>query len=44
MDVKEDDLLHEGTVLAWIDLRDITTEDLNEFSFKEVIGIINLFK
>lgn len=30
------DLLHEGTVMAWIDLNEITLDDLQEFHFNEV--------
>lgn len=31
-----DDLLHEGTVMAWFDLNEVTLDDLNEFVFNEV--------
>lgn len=31
------DLLHHGTIVAWLDLNEVTTDDLNQFEFKEVI-------
>lgn len=31
------DLLHEGTVMAWFDLNEVTLEELNELVFNEVI-------
>lgn len=37
MVVQAEDLLHEGTVIAWIDLNDVTLDELNEFTFDEVI-------
>lgn len=37
MVVPTKDLLHEGSVIAWIDLNDVTLADLNEFVFDEVI-------
>lgn len=37
--IPAEDLLHEGTVIAWIDLNDITLDDLNEFSFDEIIVV-----
>lgn len=37
MVVSSKDLLHEGTVMAWFDLNDVTLEDLKEFVFNEVI-------
>lgn len=35
--IPEKDLLHEGTVIAWLDLNEVTLDDLNEFKFSEVI-------
>lgn len=35
--VGENDLLHEGTVLAWLDLKEVSGDDLSEINFKEVI-------
>lgn len=35
------DLLHEGAVMAWFDLNEVTLEDLNEFVFNEVIVVQN---
>jgi len=37
--VSQDDLLHDGTVIAWLDLNAVTVSDLDEFQFKEVIVI-----
>lgn len=37
--LKAENLLHDGTVMAWFDLKDITLADLEELSFKEVIVI-----
>lgn len=34
---KVDDLLHEGTVMAWLDLREVTSADLEQLTFNEVI-------
>lgn len=35
--VPANDLLHDGSVIAWYDLNTVTTDDLNEVAFKEVI-------
>lgn len=35
--VRAEDLLHSGTVMVWLDLNDVTVDDLNEFTFDEVI-------
>lgn len=37
LSVGENDLLHEGTVMAWFDLTEVTLDDLNELNFKEVV-------
>lgn len=37
MVVPSSDLLHDGSVIAWYDLNTVTTEDLNEVDFSEVI-------
>lgn len=37
MVVPPGDLLHEGTVMAWFDLNEVTMDDLNELVFNEVI-------
>lgn len=37
MVVSTSDLLHEGTVMAWFDLNEVSMEDLNELVFNEVI-------
>lgn len=37
--IPPEDLLHEGTVIAWIDLNDVTLDDLNEFTFDEIIVV-----
>lgn len=37
LSVGEASLLHEGTVMAWLDLRDVTLAELEELRFKEVI-------
>lgn len=39
MVVPSENLLHEGTVMAWFDLNEVTLEDLNEFVFNEVIVV-----
>lgn len=35
--IDKEHLLHGGTVITWLDLRDITMDDLKQISFKEVI-------
>lgn len=35
--VPAENLLHEGTVMVWFDLNEVTTADLDEFQFNEVI-------
>lgn len=35
--VNEKDLLHEGTVMAWLDLKEVSRDDMSEINFKEVI-------
>lgn len=37
--IPSEDLLHEGTVIAWIDLNDVTLDDLDEFIFDEIIVV-----
>ncbi|XP_031636122.1 protein arginine N-methyltransferase 6 [Contarinia nasturtii] len=37
MVVPAKDLLHEGTVMAWFDLNEVSLENLNEFVFNEVV-------
>lgn len=37
MIVNEHDLLHHGTIIAWLDLNEITTDELNDFKFDEII-------
>lgn len=37
--LKDEDLLHEGTVMSWFDLTEITLDDIEELLFKEVIVI-----
>lgn len=37
--LSETALLHEGTAMAWLDLRDVTLNDLEELRFKEVIVV-----
>lgn len=39
LSLKEESLLHEGTVMSWFDLKEITLDDLEELTFKEVIVI-----
>lgn len=39
LSLEEDNLLHDGTVMAWFDLKEITLADLEELTFKEVIVI-----
>lgn len=35
--VPAENLLHEGTVMVWLDLNEVTQDDLEEFQFNEVI-------
>lgn len=37
LSVDQKDLLHDGTVMAWLDLKEVAQDDLNEINFKEVI-------
>lgn len=37
--VQPGDLLHDGTVVAWLDLNEVTVDDLNEFAFNEVVVV-----
>lgn len=37
MELSTKNLLHEGTVLAWLDLNEISSSDLDELNFSEVI-------
>lgn len=39
LEVKADDLLHDGTILAWLDLNEVSLDDLADFTFKEVIVV-----
>lgn len=39
MVINKDDLLHEGITMSWLDLKEITLDDLAEISIKEVIAI-----
>lgn len=41
LEVSGEHLLHEGTVVAWLDLMDVSVSDLDELKFKEVIVIQN---
>jgi len=34
--VEDANLLHEGNIIAWLDLKEVSTQDLNEFNVKEV--------
>lgn len=36
MNVAEADLLHHGTIVAWLDLNEVSIEELNSFEFNEV--------
>lgn len=35
--VPAENLLHEGTVMVWLDLNEVTADDLEEFQFNEVV-------
>ncbi len=35
--VAERDLLHDGTVMSWFDLKEVSLDDVSEINFKEVI-------
>lgn len=39
LSVDKRDLLHEGTVMAWLDLKEVSRDDVSEFNFKEVIVV-----
>lgn len=39
LNVNESDLLHDGTVMAYLDLNDIQMDDVKEIEFKEVIVV-----
>lgn len=39
LNVPADHLLHDGTVVAWLDLNEVSINDLSQFQFKEVIVI-----
>ncbi|EDS34735.1 arginine n-methyltransferase [Culex quinquefasciatus] len=39
LNVEGDQLLHEGHIMAWLDLKEVSTDDLNEFDMKEVLII-----
>lgn len=39
MTVKPGDLLHDGSCMAWLDLRDVTHEQVEQLTFKEVIVV-----
>lgn len=36
--LKSSNLLHEGEVMGWLDLNSVTVGDLDELSFKDIIG------
>lgn len=36
--LKQENLLHEGEVMTWLDLKDVTIGDLDELTFKDIIG------
>lgn len=37
--IPPEDLLHDGTVMAWIDLNDATIDELDEFIFDEIVVV-----
>lgn len=37
--IGKEDLLHEGIVMSWIDLHEVSPEDLDEISLKEVVPV-----
>ncbi|XP_053693935.1 protein arginine N-methyltransferase 6 [Sabethes cyaneus] len=39
INVSADHLLHEGHIMAWLDLKEVSVEDLNSFEMKEVMVI-----
>lgn len=39
INVTAGDLLHEGHIMAWLDLKEVTVEDLSSFDMKEVIVV-----
>lgn len=36
--LKQSNLLHEGEVMCWLDLKDVTKGDLDELFYKDIIG------
>lgn len=36
--LKQENLLHEGEVMCWLDLKDVTKGDLDELFYKDMIG------
>lgn len=39
MIVQANELLHDGTIVAWLDLNEVSVADLNEFTFNEVVVV-----
>lgn len=37
--LKKEDLLHEGEVMAWLDLKEVTPADLDELFYKDIIVV-----
>lgn len=40
--VEGNHLLHDGVAIAWIDLKEVTLDDIEEFEFKDVVGMYKL--
>lgn len=39
LELAPENLLHDGEVMCWLDLKDVSHQDLDELFFKEIIGI-----
>lgn len=37
--VQPNELLQDGTIVSWLDLNEVTVDDLNEFAFNEVVVV-----
>lgn len=38
--VEPNHLLHDGVAIAWIDLKEVSLEDVEEFEFKDIVGMV----
>jgi hypothetical protein len=42
--LEPDSLLSDGSVVAFIDLKEVSLDELNDFTIKEVIGKLSIFQ